>query len=117
MNRMIEIKMDYKQTTKYFESVIPFLVHRGLSGKSPFYNVTKRDIGTPVFHQLMNNWAKEGETLWHAYNAVTEYYDHQKTYKDWVWSTQFGKPAQYKRNAFKNAAMIANNPTFTGASA
>ena len=30
---------------------------------------------------------------------------------------QFGKPAQYKRNAFKNAAIIANNPTFTGASA
>ena len=54
----------------------------------------------------MNNWAKEGETLWHAYNAVTEYYDHQKTYKDWVWSTQFGKPAQYKRNAFKYAHQI-----------
>ena len=108
MNRMIDIKMDYKQTTKYFESVIPFLVHRGQSGKNEVHNVTKRDIGTPVFHQLMNNWAKEGETLWHAYNAVTEYYDHQKKYKDWVWSTQFGKPAQYKRNAFKNAAVITN---------
>ena len=108
MNRMIDIKMNYEQTTKYFESVIPFLVHRGQSGKNEVHNVTKRDIGTPVFHQLMNNWAKEGETLWHAYNAVTEYYDHQKKYKDWVWSTQFGKPAQYKRNAFKNAAVITN---------
>jgi len=106
MNCMIDVKMNYKQTTKYFESVIPFLVHRGQSSKKEFPSVTKRDIGTPVFHQLMNNWAKEGETLWHAYNAITEYYDHQKTYKDWVWSTQFGKPAQYKRNAFKYAHQI-----------
>jgi len=120
MNRMVEHEMNFQQVKLYFEAVIPFLKHRGMSGKDEL-GVARRDIATPVFSQLMNNFAgghgNKGETVWDAYNAITQYYDHQKNYKDWVWSTQFGKPAQYKRRAFLYATKIVDNTSETFAAA
>ena len=120
MNRMVEHHMNFQQVKLYFEAVIPFLKHRGKSGKDEL-GVARRDIATPVFSQLMNNFAgghgNKGETVWDAYNAITQYYDHQKNYKDWVWSTQFGKPAQYKRRAFLYATKIVENTSETFAAA
>ena len=120
MNRMVEHEMNFQQVKLYFEAVIPFLKHRGKSGKDEL-GVARRDIATPVFSQLMNNFAgghgNKGETVWDAYNAITQYYDHQKNYKDWVWSTQFGKPAQYKRRAFLYATKIVENTSETFAAA
>ena len=120
MNRMAEHQLNFQQVKLYFEAVIPFLKHRGVSGKDKL-GVARRDMATPVFSQLMNNFAggegNKGETVWDAYNAITQYYDHQKNYKDWVWSTQFGKPAQYKRRAFKYAHMIVNKESDAFASA
>ena len=120
MNRMVEHELNFQQVKMYFEAVIPFLKHRGVSGKDKL-GVARRDIATPVFSQLMNNFAgghgNKGETVWDAYNAITQYYDHQKNYKDWVWSTQFGKPAQYKRRAFLYATKIVDNTSETFAAA
>jgi len=120
MNRMVEHELNFQQVKMYFEAVIPFLKHRGVSGKDKL-GVARRDIATPVFSQLMNNFAgghgNKGETVWDAYNAITQYYDHQKNYKDWVWSTQFGKPAQYKRRAFLYATKIVENTSETFAAA
>ena len=109
MNMMHDHKIDEKQAEVYFEAVIPFLRNRGMSGTNKL-GVEHRDFATPVFEQLKQNFkfgaGNKGETLWDAYNAVTEYYDHQKTYKNWIKNTQFGKAAEYKRNAFKYASRI-----------
>tara|TARA_R110001583_G_scaffold13679_6_gene58279 strand:+ start:961 stop:1992 length:1032 start_codon:yes stop_codon:yes gene_type:complete len=109
MNRMYEHEIDDKQAETYFEVVIPYLRNRGLSGKNKL-GVVHRDFATPVFNQLKNNFkfgrGNKGETLWHAYNAVTEYFDHQKNHRDWVKGTQFGAAAQYKRDAFLYAKRI-----------
>lgn len=109
MNKMHDHKIDEKQAEVYFEAVIPFLRNRGMTGKNEL-GITHRDIATPVFDQLNHNFkygaGNKGETLWDAYNAITEYYDHQKTYKDWVKGAVFGKASEYKKNAFKYASRI-----------
>lgn len=109
MNMMHDHKINPKQAEVYFEAVIPFLRNRGMTGKNEF-GIAHRDMATPVFNQLNHNFkfgmGNKGETLWDAYNAVTEYYDHQKSYKDWVKGTLFGKASEYKRTAFKYASRI-----------
>ena len=117
MNRMYEHKLDEKQAETYFEVVIPYLRNRGLSGKNKLGQL-HRDFATPVFNQLKGNFkhgrGNKGETLWDAYNAVTEYFDHQKNHKDWVKGTQFGAPARYKRDAFLYAKRIVSDKISEG---
>ena len=117
MNRMYEHKLDEKQAETYFEVVIPYLRNRGLSGKNELGQL-HRDFATPVFNQLKDNFkhglGNKGETLWDAYNAVTEYFDHQKNHKDWVKGTQFGAPSRYKRDAFLYAKRIVSEKVSTG---
>jgi len=117
MKRMHEHKIDEKQAEAYFEVVIPYLRNRGLSGKNNL-GVTHRDFATPVFNQLKSNFksgrGNKGETLWDAYNAVTEYFDHQKNHKDWVKGTQFGVAAMYKRDAFLYGKRIVSDKTSAG---
>lgn len=111
MSMMNDWKMDEFMAETYFEAVIPFLRNRGMSGTNDL-GVTHRDIATPVFEQLKQNFrhgkGNSGKTLWHAYNAITEYYDHQKNYKSWVRGTQFGKASDYKRDAFQYASRIVS---------
>ena len=117
MNRMYEHKLDEKQAETYFEVVIPYLRNRGLSGKNELGQI-HRDFATPVFNQLKDNFkhgrGNKGETLWDAYNAVTEYFDHQKNHKDWVKGTQFGAPSRYKRDAFLYAKRIVSDKVSEG---
>lgn len=111
MNQMMEHPFNENQAGVYFEHVIPFLAHRGAKSDKDL-GIKRRDVATPVFEQLINNFhsgrGNNGESLWHAYNAITEYYDHQKEYKDWVKATQFGKASDYKRRAFYMANQILN---------
>jgi len=117
MNRMYEHKLDEKQAETYFEVVIPYLRNRGLSGKNKLGQI-HRDFATPVFNQLKDNFkhgrGNKGKTLWDAYNAVTEYFDHQKNHKDWVKGTQFGAPSKYKRDAFLYAKRIVSDKVSEG---
>ena len=110
MDMMHDFELNEQQAEAYFEATIDFLRHRGLSGTNEL-NVRHVDKATPVMEQLKPNFrfgrGNKGGTLWHADNAVTEYYDHQnKPRGDWVKSTQFGAPARYKLNAFKYASRV-----------
>tara|TARA_R110000744_G_scaffold40374_6_gene91602 strand:+ start:1433 stop:2461 length:1029 start_codon:yes stop_codon:yes gene_type:complete len=112
MNRMYEHKLDQKQAETYFEIVIPYLRNRGFSGKNKL-GVTHRDFASPVFSKLQDNFnfglGNNGKTLWDAYNAITEYFDHHKKHKDWIKGTQFGASAKYKQDAFLYAKRIVDN--------
>ena len=116
MNYMKEVTFNEDLAGLYFESVIPFLRNRGVKSSKEL-GIVKRDHATPVFNQLINNFkggrGNKGETLWDAYNAVTEYYDHQKNYKDWVGSTVFGSAANYKTTAFQTAQRIVQGKPAT----
>ena len=116
MNRMREVSFTEELAGLYFEAVIPFLQNRGAKSNKEL-GIVKRDHATPVFDKLIHNFKEgagnKGETLWDAYNAVTEYYDHQKTYKDWVGSTVFGSAGNYKTTAFQTAQRIAEGKSAT----
>ena len=112
MNKMVDYPFNEEQASKYFEHVIPFLAGRGVKTDNEL-GIRRRDVATPVYDQLMTNFVtgqgNKGESLWDAYNAVTEYYDHQKVYKDWVQATQFGRASDYKTRAFRIAKQLVDN--------
>ena len=115
MNAMVDLKNF--DIVSYFENVIPKLSLRNAN------KVTKKgkpavDKKQETFDQLMQNYesgkGNHGENLWHAYNAVTEYVDHQKyeDHPDWVKSTQFGLGNRIKENAFRVASELADKKLF-----
>ena len=112
MNKMYDRLFNQSEAEVYFEHVIPFLAHRGAKSDTEL-GIYRKDMATPVFEQLMQNYSSgrgnNGKTLWDAYNSVTEYYDHQKNYKDWMAGTQFGKASEYKRRALLYATKIITN--------
>ena len=63
------------------------------------------------FHYGRGN---QGETVWHAYNAVTEWVDHNKYKKDgnWINRTQFGFGNQVKLAAYREAAKLSETTNF-----
>jgi len=106
-NRMVDIEMSHRQAIEYFEEVLPNLKKRGLNLKSPTGRKSP-DFQQPIFDHLIANFVSghgnNGKNLWHAYNAITEYVDHQKTYRDWVEATQFGNANKVKKRAFAIAS-------------
>lgn len=108
-NRMNEIEMDVKTATNYFEELMPKLTNRGNVSYTPTGR-KRPDRQISVYDTLIDNFVSgpgnTGETLWHAYNAVTQYVDHGKAYKDWVESTTFGGWAALKHDAFSLASQI-----------
>jgi len=117
MNKMNELKNF--DIVAYFEAVLPKLKLR----RNHMPELTKKgrekvDHKQDTFDQLLVNFetgkGNKGETLWDAYNAVTEYVDHQKYagHSDWVKATQFGWGSTIKENAFAIASELADKKLF-----
>ena len=110
MNRFQDKEMNERELQIYLETVIPFLKNRDKES-IPEMGIFVRNTAKPVYDKIVDNFyngrGNNGKTLWDAYNAITEYYTHDKQYKDWVKQTQFGKPYDYKVKAFKVAKMMA----------
>ena len=111
MNRFQDVKMNPDLLDTYLEAVIPFLKDRHKES-IPEMNIYVRNTAKPVYDRLKqlfyNGQGNKGKTLWDAYNAVTEYYTHDKQYKDWVQATQFGAAYRYKVKAFNIASKFTS---------
>jgi len=111
MNRFLDVPMDEKTLDVYLEAVMPFLINRNRKSNKEL-GILTRNKALPVYnaikHAFYRGRGNKGETLWDAYNAITEYHDHMKTHNiDWVQSTQFGASSKYKRQAFYIASKMA----------
>ena len=116
MNRMVDLqKFDI---VKYFESIAPKLKQRRGDHVELTANGRKRpDNNQKVFDRLMKNYqygaGNDGSSLWDAYNAVTEYVDHEKyaNHDQWVHRTQFGQGNKMKVAAYKQAVSLIEDET------
>ena len=111
MNNFNEVEMNKDSLDLYLETVIPFLKDRNKESK-PDMDIFVRNTALPVYNKIKDNFyngiGNKGETLWDAYNAITQYYTHDKQYKDWVRTTQFGAGYDYNVKAFKIAQKFVN---------
>tara|TARA_R110002074_G_scaffold24853_1_gene73965 strand:- start:23320 stop:24321 length:1002 start_codon:yes stop_codon:yes gene_type:complete len=111
MNSFLEVPFNEDSLDIYLEAVMPFLSNRHKETNKEL-GIFTRNKALPVYNALKNSFYRgkgnKGETLWDAYNAVTEYHDHIKSHKqDWVKSTQFGASSKYKKDAFFIANQMA----------
>ena len=107
MRRMQQVEINKQVMDKYFEEIFPTLKNKDIEAYHP---VTKRKLpnfAKPMYDKLQNNFyngvGNNGKTMWDAYNAVTEYVDHNKNYRDPMSSIGFGWGKDTKANAFKIA--------------
>ena len=116
MNRMTEYKIGPTELDIYLELSVPYLRTRHKES-IPERNIFVRNNAKPVYEKMVDNFkngrGNKGKTLWDAYNAITEYYTHDANYKDWVKSTQFGKPYDYKVNALRVAQHMVRQANTT----
>ena len=111
MNNFGEIEINEDSLDLYLETVIPFLKDRNKES-NPDMGIFVRNTALPVYNKIKDNFyngiGNKGETLWDAYNAITQYYTHDKQYKNWVRTTQFGAGYNYNVKAFKIAQKFVN---------
>lgn len=102
---MIEHRMTELQVIKFWESIVPDLRKRN----DP---EVKRNVWKPMFEALAEGFhygrGNRGETLWDAYNAVTEYIDHRRgtASERIVEYSMFGGGSKIKLAAFDHAVAI-----------
>ena len=107
MNRMNEAEITTEVINKYFEDVFPTLKNRDVEAYHPVTQRKLPNFAKPQYDKLVNNFysgvGNNGRTMWDAYNAVTEYVDHDKNYTDPMSSIGFGWGKDVKQRAFKVA--------------
>lgn len=111
MNRFNDMPMNDDLLDVYFESVMPFLKNRD-NKSAPEIGYYTRNKAKPIYDKLNMLYhtgsGNKGETLWDAYNSITEYYDHHYNHRgDWVKSTQFGSAHNTKVRAFSIAEKMS----------
>jgi len=113
MKYMQEYTTTLKDVTKYFESLFPTLKKRGQTIINPQTGLKSPDYATPHYEALKHNYyhgqGNKGKTMWDAYNAVTEYIDHNKSYNDPLKSIGFNWGFVNKKKAFALASQMVNN--------
>jgi len=112
MNRFVEVDMTPETLKLYIESVMPWLKGRHKESV-PELGIFVRNRAKPVYEKITdlfyNGKGNKGRTLWDAYNAITEFHDHEKNHKDWVKGTQFGASHRDKMNAYRIATAMAEH--------
>lgn len=102
---MTEHRMTELQVIKFWESIVPDLTKRN----DP---ELKRNVWKPMFEALAEGFhfgrGNRGETLWDAYNAVTEYVDHRRNTSSErvVEYAMFGSGSRIKIAAFDQAVTL-----------
>ncbi|MBE0645395.1 MAG: DUF932 domain-containing protein [Bacteroidetes bacterium] len=108
-NHMNDMRIEPMQAIKYWERVIPFLRKRGDSNawKTAFDNIAGA---------FMYGRGNRGETLWDAYNALTEWTDHiRNTASHRVLDYAiFGEGGRIKRDGVNVATEIIADQIFSG---
>jgi len=107
--RMVDFRMEPLDATRFFEKVIPELKRRHDGSKA--WIKAFGELGECFMYGRGNR----GETLWHAYNAITEYLDHKKNIADHraVDYTFFGGGGKIKHRAMDVAReLIADKVVF-----
>jgi phage/plasmid-like protein (TIGR03299 family) len=114
---MTEHRMTELQVIRYWESIVPELKRRNED--------SKRNVWKPMFEALAEGFhfgrGNRGETLWDAYNAVTEYVDHRRRTGETriVEYAMFGGGSKMKIAAFDKAVDLVQSartdtPVFMG---
>ena len=110
MNRMNEASMEKDVMDKYFEEVFPTLKNRNIEAYHPTTRRKLPNFAKPQYDKLQANFyhgaGNKGKSIWDAYNAVTEYVDHNKNYRDPMSSIGFGWGRDVKSEAFKIARKL-----------
>ena len=108
MRRMQDADATKEVMDQYFEDVFPSLKYRDVEAYHPVTNRKIPNFAKPQYDKLMGNFycgaGNNGKSMWDAYNAVTEYVDHNKNYKDPISSIGFGWGKDVKQKAFKIAS-------------
>ena len=107
-SRMYELRIEPAAAIHYFERVMPELKKRG---DSP----TWRKYFDAIADSFMYGPGNRGETLWHAYQAITEYVDHRRNTapERAVDYAIFGRGGKIKRDALSVAhEIIADRVVF-----
>lgn len=107
-NHMQDMRIEPLEAIRYWEKVMPTLNKRGESNtwKTAFDNIA---------NSFMYGRGNKGETLWHAYNALTEWVDHIRNTADAraVDYTMFGEGGRIKRDGMKIAHELVAERTFS----
>ena len=104
---------------QYFESVEPKLIYRnkiGLKTKSGRFSSMPKKY-EDMYLELTNNYkhgvGNKGQTLFDAWNAITEYVDHGSKYGNNLYSIGVGAGSMLKKTAFNEASKLLNNSSLT----
>lgn len=111
-NFMVDAPITQVEAMRYFEKVVPQLKKRHDDSKA--WKRAFEVIGESFLYGRGN----KGETLWHAYNALTEWVDHLKGVDQSriVDYATFGEGARIKRDALSVASEIIAERIFEPAS-
>lgn len=113
MNQFQEYEMKLKDVQWYFEKIFPALVHRHEENYDPITGRKKPNFAMPMYAALVQNFyegkGNHGKNLFDAYNAVTEFIDHNKNYQDPLKSIGFGWGYKQKQKAFSLASELVTS--------